>query len=263
MTVTEQAEVIKNHLIHDLDHPYVGRFLPKPVIDMDKIVVYCCLYRNRALQRDVDIYVESTMAAEIGLATHETMTTGRLTDRQEMKRRQLTALSGDFYSALYYYALARRDDIEVVRWIAEAIERFNISKCRLFYPEHTMTWGQAIRALSDIESGMMARIADKLGFGRLVGLLNDYFLSRKLILERNQWSGSGTKSFLLTHLREHLTSDAQTVGARLEKEIEKSTGRFFRTVRKAKESEEGPSFQLMAYLTDRMRAFSGCMVGES
>ncbi|RYM05391.1 hypothetical protein EWH99_06330 [Sporolactobacillus sp. THM7-7] len=261
MTGAEETEVIYRHLKKYLNHPYVSRFLPKPVIDRDKVVVYYYLFQRRAAPGRVSAYVQSAMAAEIGLSTHETMTTDKLVNMRETKIRQLTALSGDYYSTLYYYTLAREADIEVVEWIAEAIESFNLNKCRLFYPKGEMDWVSAIELIRAVESGLVTKVAEKIGLSGWSPMLSDFFLVKRLLHEQNIRSEGRPHPFLSTRLIHGLSDQSEAFKTRLDEEIRETVERFFEHI-KEEESGTGIPFRLTAYLSDKMRAFDRWKVGE-
>ncbi|GGL47067.1 heptaprenyl diphosphate synthase component 1 [Sporolactobacillus putidus] len=260
MTVREEIESIYANLRRDLSHPYVSKYLPIPEIDKDKLLVYYYLFQKRSGKR-TEVYVESLMVAEIGLSTHESMTTERLNGKKEIKKRQLTALSGDFYSALYYYYLSRKKDIEMVKWVAEAIQTFNVNKCLLFYPKHTLSWTQAVAALETIESALVAKIADRLGLKHWVPFLNAFFLGKKLVSEYELQAQNDSRSFLCNYLIESLTHDSVSFRERLEAEIKKTKARFFDSIRQAEENS-GTLFELLPYLTEKMNAFCRLTVEE-
>lgn len=261
MTVREQIEGIYASLVRDLSHPYVGKYLPMPEIDQDKLLVYYFLFQRRAGRGQAGVYVESVMVAEAGLSTHESMTTERLAEKSEIRKRQLTALSGDFYSALYYYYLSRNKDVEAVKWVAEAIQTFNINKCRLFYPKHTLDWTQAVAAIETIESALVAKIAAKLGFDQWIPFLNAFFLVKKLAYEHEHQAETGSGSFLCSYLMESLTHDPAQFKEHLKEEIKKTKKHFFESVRKAEEHSDTFS-KLLPYLTEKMNAFCLCTLGE-
>ncbi|MDD9148655.1 heptaprenyl diphosphate synthase component 1 [Sporolactobacillus sp. CQH2019] len=261
MTVREEIENIYAKIRHDLSHPYVNKYLPFPEIDKDKLLVYYYLFQKRSEDGGTGVYVESLMAAEIGLSAHESMTTERLNGKNEIKIRQLTALSGDFYSALYYYYLSRKPDIEVVKWIAEAIQTFNVNKCLLFYPNHTLNWTQAVTALESIESALVAKIAAKLGFEDWVPSLNAFFLTKKLVYEYELQTNGGSHSFLCNYLIDSLPHASVPFRERLEEEIKHAKERFFDSIKKV-EKNSGVLSRLLPYLTEKMNAFCRFTVEE-
>ncbi|WKB37126.1 heptaprenyl diphosphate synthase component 1 [Terrilactibacillus sp. S3-3] len=136
---------------------------------------------------------------KFGLDTHEKMTIENLDEKKEIRSRQLVVLAGDFYSSLYYFSLSRQGDIQMVKWIAEAIQEFNVHKCHLFYPSDSLNWEQKYAALERIESALVTKIAAKLGFLEWVPALSDYFLFKRLTIERNCFlHKSGTFPYFFT-----------------------------------------------------------------
>lgn len=253
MSVKEEVAAIHKRIRSDLSHPYVGRYLPKPVIDDDKLLVYYLLFSSNTDPGCAGMLTESVMFAEIGLATHEKMTVEELTEKKEIKKRQLTALSGDFYSALYYFSLAQSRGSELVKWIAEAIQSFNSDKCRLYYPQQTFSWAETTTAIGSIESGMVARIASGLGCAPLKPFLNDFFLVKKLVKECQN-----NGSFFSGCLMKNLSLGPDALKERMHQEIRNVKNRFDA---RAKEAEDRFS-QILTYLKYKMQNFCRCEVEE-
>ncbi|WP_100488109.1 heptaprenyl diphosphate synthase component 1 [Sporolactobacillus pectinivorans] len=261
MSVKQEVDIIYKQLTDDLNHPYVNRILPKPFVDRDKLLVYYLLFQTRVDRKLAGIYAKSVMIAEVGLSTHEGMTVAKLTEKEEIKRRQLIALSGDFYSALYYYSLARNKDTQVVKWVAQAIQVFNIDKCRLYYPKRALGWSQAIEALGSTESALVSQIASKLGLKHWIPVLSDFFLAKKLMKERQTAAARTLQPFLNQYLQDLLKSDPGLFRENIEKEILNSASRFKSSVEKA-EKRTGKLAGLLAYLSDQMHHYCSCMVEE-
>ncbi|TGA98129.1 heptaprenyl diphosphate synthase [Sporolactobacillus shoreae] len=261
MSVEQEVGIIYKQLMDDLTHPYVNSILPKPSIDKDKLLVYYMLFQTKVNREMAGVYAKSVMIAEVGLSTHETMTVAKLSMKDDIKRRQLTALSGDFYSALYYYSLARNNNTRIVKWVAQAIQIFNIEKCRLYYPKREFGWPQAIEALGSTESALVSQIASKLGLKSWIPVLSDFFLAKKLVGESRDASARTLQSFLNQYLREQLTSDPHQFRQNIEKEVLSSAERFRKSSAKA-EKQTGKLADLLAYLNDQMHNYCRCMVEE-
>ncbi|MCO7176755.1 heptaprenyl diphosphate synthase component 1 [Sporolactobacillus kofuensis] len=227
MSIYEEAELVYHQLLHEMNHPYVQKNMPKPTIDRDKLMIYYLMFRHSETTAMARTCAISVMLAEIGLNTHETMTVSPIRDKDVVKKRQLTVLSGDFYSALYYYTLVRHSKREVVKWVAEAIQNFNVQKSRFFYGKASLNWAQKIDSIRIIESALVSKIATQLGYAHFIPILSNFFLIKRLLVEkRKQENADRTSGYLLTESGE----EKATLIKKLETEIKTKGDQFVDTV---------------------------------
>lgn len=261
MAIKEDLKCIYEELTHRLNHPYVHQYLSAPVIDGDKLLVYYLLFRENGKYQDIGEYVSSVMFAEVGLDTHEKMTIENLDEKKEVRSRQLIVLAGDFYSSLYYFSLSGQGDIQMVRWIAEAIQEFNIHKCHLFYPSNALDWEQKCAVLQQIESALVAKIAEKLGLSEWAPAISDYFLFKRLTIERNCFLHKNRDSSLLFHIIKNQPINRSLLLKALDEKIKAIRKRFLGY--SAKKQMLSASFvKLLQYFTNKMNDFCQCMVEE-
>ncbi|SFF95488.1 heptaprenyl diphosphate synthase component 1 [Sporolactobacillus nakayamae] len=215
MALNEELELVYHQLRSELNHTYVQTILPEPTIDRDKLAIYYLLFRHQETKESAAACAKSVMVAEIGLDTHESMTIEKQVDKDLIKKRQLTVLSGDFYSALYYYSLARQSKLEVVKWVAQAIQSFNVRKCSFFYSTSHLGWAEIIESVKKIESALVEKIACQLGLIHAVPLLNDFFLIKRLIFEKKSQAELGQ----LSYFSQKLVDGVENVSDKLDQEI--------------------------------------------
>ncbi|EST11786.1 heptaprenyl diphosphate synthase component 1 [Sporolactobacillus laevolacticus] len=247
MSINEEVELVYHQLLDELNHPYVHKILPKPSIDRDKLMIYYLMFRNIESRVVAGACAKSIMVAEIGLGTHETMTVRKLDEKDSVKKRQLTVLSGDFYSALYYYSLARQSKLDVVKWVAQAIQVFNARKCDFSYSKYSLDWTQTVEAVKKIESALVAKIAVQLGHEHFIPYLSDFFLIKRLVVERKiqdapDYSGYFSRNTNGTSV--HFVE-------KLDSEIKMNVSRFFEVLKKTDKHSELLS-QVLEYLNGRM-----------
>ncbi|CAM3184462.1 heptaprenyl diphosphate synthase component 1 [Sporolactobacillus spathodeae] len=184
MSLTEAVDQLKKRLRDEINHPYVRQFLSEPEIDWDKLVVYYLLFGGFENESFASTCALALMVAELGLETHEQMTTSITTGQEAVRKRQLIALSGDYYSSLYYYILAKANQSEITGWVARAIQEYNVKKSELFYPPFPIAREHMIKLLQIVESKLVTTIAEKLERGNLTPLLQSFFLLKRLMQER-------------------------------------------------------------------------------
>lgn len=199
MTINDDLLQIQTKLYHTIKHSYLGRFLPQPVIDKDKLLVYYLLFKENGSYSSAEDVIISVMLVETALDTHETITTESLHNQEENKVRQLTVLSGDYYSSLYYYILAKQPDVQMIKWIAKGIQDFNESKMRFFNNDHTQ-WGHLFEQLYKIESAMVTKLTSVLGLTDWAKTLSDYFYLKRLNHEKETFLNSDTQQSLFYYI---------------------------------------------------------------
>jgi heptaprenyl diphosphate synthase len=73
-------------------------------------------------------YSVSTALLRMGLVVHEQVSLHEETDRGELEKRQLTILAGDYYSSLFYKALAVKGEVKGMQYLAQTASHiFEIS----------------------------------------------------------------------------------------------------------------------------------------
>jgi hypothetical protein len=217
------------------------------MIDRDKLMIYYLLFRHQETKESAAVCAKSVMVAEIGLNTHESMTTVKQIDKDLIKKRQLTVLSGDFYSALYYYSLARQSNLEVVKWVAQAIQSFNVRKCSFFYSTSRLSWSEFIESVKKIESALVEKIAAQLGLTHTIPLLNDFFLIKRLILEKKNQAEFGQ----IGYFSQKLVNGVENVSEKLDQEIKHKVACLSKSLDQAAK-HSGVFLQVVNYLHARL-----------
>ncbi|WP_010631658.1 heptaprenyl diphosphate synthase component 1 [Sporolactobacillus vineae] len=262
MPIEQEVDRLYEQLQDELNHPYIRRVLPHPAVDKDKLLIYYLLFRTKVGDRDAGICAKSVMIAEVGLTTHEWMTNDTLTDNSAIRRRQLTALSGDFYSAMYYYSLARCGQIDIVRWVAQAIQQFNIEKCRLYYnggPEPD--WDQAVQALSASESALIVRIAAGLEQDHWIPVIHHYFLVKRIVQERLGCMQKKALTNICKFFETHFKLKSEQLGRRMDHVILDAAAEFEKSAGQTAESCTMPG-KLLDYLRKQMRMYCSYALEE-
>lgn len=261
MPVEQEVDRLYEQLQDELNHPYVRKILPHPAVDKDKLLVYYLLFRTRSSEQDAGICAKSIMIAEIGLKTHEWMTNDALIDKNAVRRRQMTALSGDFYSAMYYYSLARSGKIEIVRWVAQAIQKFNIEKCRFYYNSTEPDWDQTVHCLSSLESALMVHIAGKLEQSPWIPVIHHYFLVKKIVEERLGRMQDKARTNISRFFETRFQLKSEQLVRRMDQVILDTADKFEKSAGHAAGTSDMPG-KLLDYLTKQMQSYCSYALEE-
>lgn len=186
--MTERAQVIflntpglniqqvKEQIQRKLNHTYLNKHIPKPVIDEEKIILLYAILKNRTMPAfHKERYIVTTMLVQIALDTHDTVPV--FNDAKSKKDKismQLKVLAGDYYSGLYYLLLSDIEDISLTHHLAAAIKEINEYKMKLYYREMS-SFEDYIYIRNKIDSLLIQRVAEFSGeetMARIAGKWN-------------------------------------------------------------------------------------------
>ncbi|MDC3415380.1 heptaprenyl diphosphate synthase component 1 [Aquibacillus salsiterrae] len=190
---------IKEEIDKQLHHSYLKKFLPKPIIDDDKLFILSTIIDQSNLDPlEKRSYIVTTMLVQIALDTHDLVTQSNNESDSDLdkKRRQLTVLAGDYYSGLYYYLLSKLNDIPMIQTLASAIKEINEKKMLVYYREFD-TVDSFMESLRDLESVLLLRVATHVKVGNVSDFIQNWLIVRKLMKERDTYV-SGRNSHVLT-----------------------------------------------------------------
>lgn len=181
---------LKEKIEMRMSHSYLEKYIPAPKIDEDKLLLfYLMIEELQWPETKLDHYLVTIMLVQIALDTHETVTIEEV-HGQNMKKRQLTVLAGDYYSGLYYFILAGIKDIPMVTVLAEGIKEVNEQKIKLYQKEIDQ-FDVLINTLKMIESSIFEKITDFIYEPAWTELASNILLFKRLIQERENFIGQG------------------------------------------------------------------------
>lgn len=182
--INEEIKQIKEMFYQRIKHPYITKFLDEPVLDEDRLfLLYTLLEEKKLSKKSLSDYIITTLLVQAALDTHEAVSTSTLSSDKVKKERQLTVLAGDYYSSLYYYLLAKVNDISMIRLLANSIQEVNESKMN-FYKDPTRTILQSIEDVKIIESSLIQKIAEHFKLPIWKHVVSEFFFLKRLIAER-------------------------------------------------------------------------------
>jgi len=182
--INEELKQIKEMFYQRIKHPYITKFLDEPVLDEDRLFfLYTLLEEKRIPKKSLSDYIITTLLVQAALDTHETVSTSTLSSDKVKKERQLTVLAGDYYSSLYYYLLAKVNDISMIRLLASSIQEINEAKMS-FYKDPSRTFLQSIEDVKIIESSLIQKITEHFKLPNWKNVVSEFFFLKRLVTER-------------------------------------------------------------------------------
>lgn len=180
----EEIKQIKERFNNRVKHPYIMKFLEAPVLDEDRLFLLYTMLEEKKVEKDsLGDYVITTLLVQAALDTHETVSTEGVSSDETKKERQLTVLAGDYYSSLYYFLLAKVNDITMIRLLANSIQEINESKMSFYKKEHNNV-NQSILDIKTIESSLIQKIAEHFKLPVWKAVTSEFFFFKRLVIER-------------------------------------------------------------------------------
>lgn len=181
-----------------LSHTYLEKYIQKPVIDEDKLLILFSIVQNTSFSEiQKKNYIITTMLVQIALDTHDLVTeTSKEKDTDfSQKERQLTVLAGDYYSGLYYYLLSQLDDVSMIHTLASAIKEMNELKMTIYYQEFSSV-DIFMDEMKKLESLLVIRVAEHMGYDQLKSFTQNWLFIRLLVREKNNFLNEHTSSLI-------------------------------------------------------------------
>ncbi|MFN7252197.1 MAG: heptaprenyl diphosphate synthase component 1 [Anaerobacillus sp.] len=181
--INEEIKQIKYRFYERIKHPYITKFLEAPVLDEDMLyLLYSMLEEKKLAKQKLDEYVITTLLVQAALDTHQKVSVSNVSSERVKKERQLKVLAGDYYSSLYYFLLAKINDITMIRLLANSIQEINESKMS-FYKD-TQSISQSIAHIKIIDSSLIQKIAEHFKLPNWKAIVSEFFFFKRLITER-------------------------------------------------------------------------------
>lgn len=228
MTTYEEIETLHSKINKVMHHPYLERYLGIPHIDKDLMSVYHAIFRTKTPENWLG-NAASAVLVHIALDTHETITIERLENKEARQQRQLTVLTGDYYSSLYYYLLSQIENIKLIKCLAKGIQTFNNAKMYLF-GKRDHNWRDTFNYLYQIETALFSSMAESLGLNKWEKTIGNLLYLKRLMVEQSAFvNKDSAKSYfkLLFDSKEDLRHGA---AAALEGEIRRVENELHKTI---------------------------------
>ncbi|UUZ79456.1 heptaprenyl diphosphate synthase component 1 [Paenibacillus sp. P26] len=123
-------EIAKKYMEHDMIQKHTD--LPQ-FPDFRTRLLYAFLNRHSVLAGHSELYSLVTSLVQLGLDTHEMVsTTNDQKEQKAARSRQLKVLAGDYFSGCFYYLLSHAGHIDLVGKLSQAICEANRLKMNLY-----------------------------------------------------------------------------------------------------------------------------------
>jgi heptaprenyl diphosphate synthase len=234
-------------------HPYLLKYIQKPSLDEDKLILLWGLFNNLdVLSEKRNQYIISTMLVQIALDTHEIVSnSGEGTELPEvLKNRQLQVLAGDYYSGLYYQGLASVGNVDMIRILSSAIKKINDNKIILYQQGSINDVPTLLMTIKAIEASLIHKLADYYNEPAWIEIAEDLLLLKRLHAEKSRYMESG-QSIVFDVLREMPLDDSIDGEVTISEKEEQVRTQFDKCLRDARQSVQC-SMRKLAKLDDEL-----------
>ncbi|MFC0470295.1 heptaprenyl diphosphate synthase component 1 [Halalkalibacter kiskunsagensis] len=197
----DKVKEIKMNFYSLTKHLYLQSYIPEPVIDDDKVrFLYAMLYK-RLSNSEAKMFTISALLLQAALDVHDEVSLQPITSDSLRKNRQLTVLAGDYYVGLYYYLLAEKKHVPMIRVFSKSIQEINEYKMNL-YDADDFTYEEVQLNISQIESVLMQNMADFFEQANWKDVIKDFFYLKRLLSEKVNWEKGSESPIIESILRE-------------------------------------------------------------
>lgn len=197
---------IKKQVEQKVFHPYLLKYIEKPVIDEDKLLILVSIMDRLELSyNELKNYTMTTMLIQIALDTHEHISNANVDE----KNRQLTVLAGDYYSGLYYKLLADSENIIMIKELSKGIKEVNEHKVSVYQKELNGI-DNLMTSIKKIESSLLVKFSECFKVDLWNEFIANLFFFKRLLYEKNLFIEAGNSHVFeymkdITFLNKHLT----------------------------------------------------------
>lgn len=156
MSIIHEINNLNEYVLKTMEHSFLKQFVDVPRINTDKsLIAYTLLTESGYEGGELQEYYTAIMLVQSALDTHELILR---VEPNQVKKRQLTVLAGDYYSSLYYSMLSICEDVPLIRALSLGIQDVNESKMKLFYSQQSKL-EDITYDIKAIEAGILIRVA--------------------------------------------------------------------------------------------------------
>jgi heptaprenyl diphosphate synthase len=136
-----------------LEHSYVKAYVTYPKIDLLQLHFSFLFLKSKGFSiESIQDHCIPQLFIQLGLDIHDQVGIDPLEQEHLIKKRQLTVLSGDFFSSYYYLYLSQRNQVSLIHKWAKVIKEINEMKVDLHQHHSKLPFEQQLRKKSEFQS---------------------------------------------------------------------------------------------------------------
>ncbi|WP_332630090.1 heptaprenyl diphosphate synthase component 1 [Halalkalibacter flavus] len=202
----EQVTEIKRSFYSLTEHLYLQSYVPEPEIDDDKVRFLIAMMYNRLPITEAKMFTISALLLQAAFDMHDEVSLHPVTSDELRKKRQLTVLAGDHYVSLFYFLLAEKKHVPMIRIFGQSIQEISESKMNLYDLEN-VRYDALQHTSAQIESALMQNMAHYFEQLTWKSVIRDFFYLKKLVREKANWLNGEGSVLIDSILRDRLQGE--------------------------------------------------------
>lgn len=168
-----------------LEHRFVQDYVTYPEIDLLQLHFTYLFLKSKGYSKEIIQYhCISQLFIQLGLDIHEQVGIDPLQQDQLVKGRQLTVLSGDYFSSYYYFYLSQRNQIHLIHKWAEVIREINEMKMDLHEQRFELSGYKQLQKKCELQRKLTEAVLS--WYAAPIWWFDTLFLLTELRMEINQ-----------------------------------------------------------------------------
>lgn len=132
-SIHRELEPIVADIMEQGSYPYIEKYIGKPSVPIFFVQMVYSIMRSYSLPAErIHHYCVATAFLQMGIDTHEQVSTGEETTFFGKRSRQLMVLAGDYFSALFYRIMAEQGETKAIIRLSKAVCDINEAKIDLY-----------------------------------------------------------------------------------------------------------------------------------
>ncbi|TMW73603.1 heptaprenyl diphosphate synthase component 1 [Alteribacter natronophilus] len=201
--MNEDIRKIERDFYEVIHHPYVSRYLDKPDIDNDLIkILYYAMKKRGCSPKYINHAILACLLVDTALTVHDNVGLEDCIDERTRKERQLIVLTGDYYSSLYYYFLAKLGDISLMQVFSRSIQEINEIKMLPYEERENAADPFKGKKYLYRHTVLTANILKHLKLDKWAGPISGFFCLKNLLTDKKQLPDYTGECFITAILKE-------------------------------------------------------------
>lgn len=135
-----------------LEHSYVKSYVTYPKIDLFQLHFTFLFLKSKDFSIEIiQHHCISQLFIQLGLDIHDQVGNNPVKEDQLVKKRQLTVLSGDYFSSYYYLYLSQRSQVSLIQKWAKVIREINEMKVDLHQQRSELSFEQQLQKKCELQ----------------------------------------------------------------------------------------------------------------
>ncbi|ARK30301.1 heptaprenyl diphosphate synthase component 1 [Halalkalibacter krulwichiae] len=197
----DKVKEIKKSFYGLTEHRFLQKYVHEPHLDEDKVRFLYAMMQKRISTNEAKMFTISALLLQAALDMHDEVSLHPIHSDRLRKNRQLTVLAGDYYVGLYYYLLAEKKQLPMIRVFSQSIQEINEHKMNLMNTDN-LSYEEIQNNAAQIESVLLQNMCDYFDEGNWKRVIKDFFYLKRLLGDKAKWFEGKTSPIMSSILKD-------------------------------------------------------------